>query len=321
MKYLVAVAIALSASPAIALETPTPVGKGADVNTHVQEAPYIKGEQVLVVGSVGRSVTIMVAPDESIRRAVLESRIGEDGKAFNPWQGPDAKELQQQPLGNVLPLWCIAAGRSTAQVITGPDNAVYQLLLVCLPPQPQSCPKPDCDDPTITTGLTFTYAAKAKVVDQKAAIEARAVAQNKAAEARLKTAHFYGTPNWSYIAQGEPAAVKRLAPDQIYDQSQATVLRYAGNREVPAVFVAAPGVKERTVTLSPQKDLFVLYEVIPACTSFPKHLETCTSLRLRSGGEANGVVNIYNTGKETIGDNPHTGTISPDVQRVVRTAP
>jgi type IV secretion system protein VirB9 len=292
-----------------ALQRPQPAvapERGGD--PHVRVAIYRPTEQVLLVGAVGRPVTITFGPEEHIRRVVLETSGVVDGKAVPaPWDGPGAEQVAQQPLGNVLPLWAMRAGRSNAQVITATadgGNRVYLFQLVALPPQPNECAADDCDDPRLTTGLSFVYPEEARAVSQQVARKTHAVSQRLAAEERLRQDIFYGQRNWKYVAKGTEAARRALAPDQISDNTQVTGLLYLGNRKAPALYIVEAGDSERQVTPTPDKDLLVVYE-------------TARHWRLRKGIQ---VLDLYNLGYDPIGANPWTGTTSPSVLRVTRQA-
>jgi type IV secretion system protein VirB9 len=282
-----------------------PVDKGGD--PHVQVANYDPSQPVLVVGAVGRPLTITFSPTESIRRVVLETGSVIDGKSVPPpWDGPSGDQAGQS-LGNVLPLWAMRAGRSNAQVITTTSDGtqrVYQFQFIALPPQPNDCATDDCDDPHLTTGLTFIYPPEKKPQSDPEVMKARAAARTRAAEARLKTDIFYGVRNWKYDAKGDPSAVKDLAPDQVSDNSEVTGFLYRGNRQVPSFYVVEADGTEREVRPVPDKDLLVVYE-------------TDRHWRLRKGGE---VIDLFNVGYDSIGVNPYTGTTSPNVIRTIRTA-
>lgn len=307
-KYMMAVSIAaLLCNPADALQTPQPAVKGGD--PHVQVAIYNPSEQTLVIGAVGRPLTITFGPTEHIRRVVLETGAIVDNKAVTPpWDGPTADQISAAPLGNILPLWAMHAGRSNAQVITATEdgtNRVYQFHLIALPPQPNDCPMLDCDDPRLTTGLTFLYPGEKKKGTEQAATQARLVAQKLASEDRLKTDIFYGQRNWKYVAKGEPDVVKLLAPDQVSDNTQVTGFLYLGNRKAPSLYIVEADGSERQVSPVPNKDLLVVQE-------------TAAHWRLRQGLN---VIDLYNEGFDAIGTNPETGTISPNVIRVTRKVP
>ena len=287
-------------SPALALQVPQPASKGGD--PHVQTALCDTSQPTLVVGAVGRPVTIVFDPAEIIKHANLPTGTVVDNKpAVQPWQGA------QESGGSVLPLWVMTAGRASAQIeveTADHQRKVYTLALVALPPQPDDCEAVDCDDPRLTSTLTFKCPLdhKPPPVDWTA-VRARAEIQQKLdAEARVKTDIFYGPRNWKYQVKGQPPAIKDLAPDQISDNTRVTGLLYLGNRQVPALYIVEIDGSERPVAVVPNKDLLVAYE-------------TAAHWRLRKGSE---VVDIFNVGFVPIGANPYTGTISPSVMRTTR---
>jgi type IV secretion system protein VirB9 len=306
---------------AYALQCPQPAvppERGGD--PHIQVAAYDPNNPVLLVGAVGRPVTVTFAPNEHVTNVNMDTGyVGADGKAaVAPWQGVEDGEGAKQPTRNILPLWAVRAGRSNAQVVTATDDGAtrtYQFVLVALPPQPDDCQAPgggmaDCDDPRLAYGLSFTYPASSRVpapADQAAA-QARAaaarLARKLAAEDRLKTDIFYGPRNWKYLVKGKPDMVKRLAPDQVSDNTQVTGLLYLGNRKAPSLYVVAADGSERQVSPEPDKDLLVVHE-------------TAQHWRLRSGSD---VADIFNAGYDATGVNPETGTVSPNVIRVTRAA-
>jgi type IV secretion system protein VirB9 len=215
--------------------------------------------------------------------------------------------VKNHALGSVLSLWAKAPGRSSLQVIThrNGEPRVYLFQLIALPPQPETCATDDCDDPRITTGLTFLYPAdarKAKVAETQAA---RARAEEQTAEARLKTDIFYGTRNWDYVAKGKRQALNDLCPDAVSDNSEVTAFQFRGNRSAPSIYIVSPDGTERQVTPIPDQDLLVIYE-------------TSAEWRLRSGSE---VIDVINKNYNPAGVNPWTGTTSPEVVRVVKTLP
>ena len=310
-----------------ALQHPKPVGD----DPHVQVARYNQADPVLVVGAVGRPLTITFGASETIRQAILDAGYVADGKTIEaPWNGPDPAQQGSQPLRNILPLWAVRAGRSSAEVITGTEdgtNRTYHFVLVALPAQVDDCTPPpgqdfeDCDDPRLTAGLSFTYPpelhrpTEAEQAATQAAtqrrIAAAKLATRVAAEDRLKTDIFYGARNWKYVVKGKPQAAVGLAPDEMSDNTQVTGLLYLGNRKVPALYVVTDGAKpcdpeskdERQVSPELDKDLLVI-------------AETARHWRLRKGPTE--VIDVCNVGFDAIGANPFTGTISPNVLRVTK---
>lgn len=296
-----------SLSPAQALQRPhpaEPMDRGGD--PHVQVAVYHPYEQILVVGAVNRSMTITFAPDESISDVLLETESRVNGQVLEaPWSGPQ----KEKPLGNVLPLWAMRAGRSSAQVITrrsDDSTRVYLFVLLALPPQPEACAvkdEVDCDDPRLVNGLSFIYPDDQKAVVRQVSAQTRKVAERRAAEERLKTDIFYGERNWRYMAKGTEAAKDALAPDEVSDNAQVTGFRYLGNRKAPSFYIIEADGAERSVSSQPNQDLDVVYE-------------TAAHWRLRKGDF---VLDVYNHGYDPVGANPWTGTSSPNVIRTIRT--
>lgn len=312
MRSAIVAGVAILASPisAVALQHPqpaVPLARGGD--PHIQIAIYSAVEPVLVYGAVGRPLTITFGPNEHIRRVILETGGVIDNKATPPpWEGPSDEALAQQPLGNVLPLWAMRAGRSNGQVITGTEdnsNRVYQFALIALPIQSNDCPRDDCDDPRLTLGLSFIYPEERQQENRQAIAQVQRVSKKLEAEDRLKTDIFYGPRNWKYLAKGKPDAVRHLAPDEVSDNSRATAFRYLGNRPIPAFYIVGPqNEDEREVSPTPSSDMMLLYE-------------TAYHLRLRKGQE---VIDLYNKGFDPIGVNPWTGTTSDAVIRVLKNA-
>jgi type IV secretion system protein VirB9 len=313
MRALILAACLLLPIQAWALDTPTPVDP---LDPHVQTVIYNPGHEVLVVSTVSRSLVIRFGPEEHVNRVVLETNsVDKSGKdQVAPWEGPSPDMMAQAPLGNALPLWAMRAGHSSAQVITtigdSGDKRIYLLKLWALPQQAE-CDKADCDDPRIASGISFLYPNEARAKAQSAAVVSVADKRKLAAIERLKTDIFYGVRNWRYTAQGKPAAVQEIAPDEISDNSEVTAFRYFGNRPVPSFYIVDARGNERQITPIPQDDLLVVYESVPACLS-----KGCAHLLVRKGRS---VVAFYNKGMDTVGVNPRTGTTSPNVVRVTRT--
>ena len=172
-------------------------------------------------------------------------------------------------------------------------------------------PVPGSADNAVFYSVQFTYPQdEAAVASAQAAAQARRVAQlneqalalanQRAAEALLDAARtdpFAGPRNYKYLAQGD----KSLVPVAVWDNGYSTILQFAGNARIPALFVINPDGKEATAS----------YAVSGSTVQVG---QTAREFRLRDGGT---VLNIYNLGFDTVGGNPGTGTTSPDVTRSV----
>ena len=80
------------------------------------------------------------------------------------------------------------------------------------------------------------------------------------------------------------------------------MFRFPQNERIPAIFVINPDGKEATAPYS-------------VSGGYAQVGMTAKEFRLRDGGT---VLDVYNLGYSTIGVNPATGTVSGDVQRVVK---
>jgi type IV secretion system protein VirB9 len=112
-----------------------------------------------------------------------------------------------------------------------------------------------------------------------------------------RTNPFAGPRNYKYVGQGD----RGLAPLAVWDNGYSTVLQFADNARIPAIFVIDPDGKEATASYSVDGETVQLGQ-------------TVREFRLRDG---NTVLNIYNLGFDSMGGNPGTGTTSPQVTRVI----
>lgn len=105
----------------------------------------------------------------------------------------------------------------------------------------------------------------------------------------------YGARNWRFSAQG-PAD---LEPDGVFDDGKVTSFRFAGNREIPAIYMVGSDGAESLVPKDVRGEVVVVHA-------------TAREFRLRRGSE---VLCIFNEAFDAVGVNPGTGTTSPSVAR------
>lgn len=127
-----------------------------------------------------------------------------------------------------------------------------------------------------------------------------AAADEQVAQARLAVDYFYGPRNWRYAAQGSQA----IEPAEVSDNGRLTAMRFPGNSLVPTIYAVAPDGQETIVPYTMRGDVAVVST-------------TAREFRLRYGGE---VVRVFNLAFDPIGQNPGTGTTTPEVVRSVREA-
>ena len=142
-------------------------------------------------------------------------------------------------------------------------------------------------------------AAEAAKIEQLNELALQRATQNAALSLlnAERTNPFSGPRNYKYIAQGD----RGLAPLAVWDNGYSTVLQFADNARIPAIFVIDPDGKEATASYSVDGETVQIGQ-------------TVREFRLRDG---NTVLNIYNLGFDSVGGNPGTGTTSPQVTRVV----
>lgn len=158
--------------------------------------------------------------------------------------------------------------------------------------------------------VQFTYPEeiqKADAAKEAAAAQARLAAA--AAAEQAKAQYLLQKPtldpsapgnNWHYVARGD----RSLTPIAVFDNGYSTVFRFPQNERIPGIFVINPDGKEATAPYS-------------VSGGYAQVGMTAKEFRLRDGGI---VLDVFNLGYSTMGVNPATGTVSGDVQRVVKGA-
>lgn len=263
-------------SPVRALETPR---SGAKDN-RVRFVDYDPYNVVQVVGSLRSSVQVEFSADEEIAHVALGNTVA--------WEVAPAghilflKARENQPLTNL-------------QVVTARRDGTkrsYQLELTIREGQ-------------VGAGSgTFFYVKFRYPGDEAEARRLAAAAQAEGAQARyadtvLAAHERFGPRNWRYAAQGSTA----IEPASIYDNGKVTTLTFAGNAEVPAIYVVNTDGSESLVPKSVEGNLVLVHAIAP-------------KLVLRRGGD---VLCLFNEGWTREGINPESGTTSPSVVRQVRT--
>ena len=155
------------------------------------------------------------------------------------------------------------------------------------------------DAPTASFGVNFAYPGDIAEARRKAAAEKAAKADAEKAEQRLQTAYFMGVRNWSYVGRGSAS----IEPSEISDNGETTIFRFPGNTKQPAIYEIAPDGKEQIASTTNDSDLVIAHTI-------------ARGWRLRLGAE---VYDIWNVGFNAVGENPRTGTTSPEVVRTVKT--
>lgn len=263
-------------------------------DSRMRYVAYNPGQVVNLSTIVGATMVVSFAPSETVT-SVAET---------------DSLHLAAVPKGNYLFLKPSAA-LTLQPIIVLTQRADGSLRRYVFEIETVSSPSTANGTDGVFYSVQFTYPADeaAAKAAQEAAEAAKIEQLNELALQRAtqtaalsllnaeRTNPFVGPRNYKYVAQGD----RGLAPLAVWDNGYSTVLQFADNARIPAIFVIDPDGKEATASYSVDGETVQLGQ-------------TAREFRLRDG---NTVLNIYNLGFDTVGGNPGTGTTSPEVTRVV----
>ncbi|MGO6698105.1 P-type conjugative transfer protein VirB9 [Rhizobium ruizarguesonis] len=279
MKQSVLIALAMVAglsTTAYALDIP----RGASQDTRVRFIDYQPYNITKIVGTLRSSVQIEFAADEEIAHVALGNSVA--------WEVAPAgnilflKPRENQPVTNI------------SVVTTRRDGSTrsYQMELTVR-------------DGTVEAGQnTYFYVKYRYPADEAERRRLDAAARAQAAQAGeadkvLALHEAYGPRNWRYSAQGSAS----LEPQAVYDNGKVTTFVFAGNQEMPAIYMENSDGSESLVPKSVETNLVLVHAI-------------SRKFILRRGGD---VLCVFNEAYDRIGINPDTNTTSPSVERVVKT--
>ncbi|MBY3214316.1 P-type conjugative transfer protein VirB9 [Rhizobium laguerreae] len=267
--------VASLSSTAHALETP----RGASQDSRVRFIDYQPYNITKIVGTLRSSVQIEFAADEEIAHVALGNSVA--------WEVAPAgnilflKPRENQPVTNI------------SVVTTRRDGSTrsYQMELTVR-------------DGTVEAGQnTYFYVKYRYPADEAERRRLDAAARAQAAQAGeadkvLALHEAYGPRNWRYSAQGSAA----LEPQAVYDNGKVTTFAFAGNQEMPAIYMENSDGSESLVPKSVDNNLVLVHAI-------------SRKFILRRGGD---VLCVFNEAYDRIGINPDTNTTSPSVERIVK---
>ncbi|MGO7411552.1 P-type conjugative transfer protein VirB9 [Rhizobium ruizarguesonis] len=263
-------------SAAFALDIP----RGASQDSRVRFTDYQPYNITKIVGTLRSSVQIEFAADEEIAHVALGNSVA--------WEVAPAgnilflKPRENQPVTNI------------SVVTTRRDGSTrsYQMELTVR-------------DGTVEAGQnTYFYVKYRYPMDEAERRRLETAARAQAAQAGeadkvLALHEAYGPRNWRYSAQGSAA----LEPQAVYDNGKVTTFAFAGNQEMPAIYMENSDGSESLVPKSVENNLVLVHAI-------------SRKFILRRGGD---VLCVFNEAYDRIGINPDTNTTSPSVERVVKT--
>ncbi|MFB2607762.1 P-type conjugative transfer protein VirB9, partial [Rhizobium phaseoli] len=221
-------------SAALALETP----RGAAQDNRIRFVDYQPYNITKVVGTLRSSVQIEFAADEEIAHVALGNSVA--------WEVAPAgnilflKPRENQPVTNI------------SVVTTRRDGSTrsYQMELTVR-------------DGSVEAGQnTFFYVKYRYPADEAERHRQEAAARAQAAQAgeadRVLALHeAYGPRNWRYSAQGSQA----LEPQAVYDNGKVTTFAFAGNQEMPAIYMENSDGSESLVSKSVDGNLVLVHAI------------------------------------------------------------
>jgi len=279
LKQSVLIALAMVANlstTALALDIP----RGASQDSRVRFIDYQPYNITKIVGTLRSSVQIEFAADEEIAHVALGNSVA--------WEVAPAgnilflKPRENQPVTNI------------SVVTTRRDGSTrsYQMELTVR-------------DGTVEAGQnTYFYVKYRYPADEAERRRLETAARAQAAQAGeadkvLALHEAYGPRNWRYSAQGSAA----LEPQAVYDNGKVTTFAFAGNQEMPAIYMENSDGSQTLVPKSVDSNLVLVHAI-------------SRKFILRRGGD---VLCVFNEAYDRIGINPDTNTTSPSVERVVKT--
>ena len=277
VKHLTGIALflAVAASSAAGEQVPK---RGTD-DARVLFVDYAPNNVALVVGALRQSTVVEFAIDEKITVVTVGNQ--------NAWI--------VQPKGNLLFLKArLAHPRTSAHVVTERRDGVqrlYQIDLAVLDTVNKGLP------PMLT--VKYRYPAD-DVLKRKAEGERSTAAERTQVVSRkLAAADVSGQLSYAYSVQGETS----FEPAEVYDNGKQTVFEFAGNVEMPAIYLADDTGKEELVAKTVEGRRVTVHALGPKFV-------------LRRGDD---VMCVFNERYDAVGIDHGTRTVSPSVIRTLKT--
>ncbi|MCP3468123.1 P-type conjugative transfer protein VirB9 [Bradyrhizobium sp. CCGUVB23] len=260
------------AGPVLALQQPSPGQHDARVRT----VTYDPTNVVRVNGVIRASTQVMFGDDEEVAHVAIGDSVA--------WEVAPAgsilflKPREKHPPTNLQVVTTRADGRKRS----------YQFELSI------------AETTLADSYFVVRFAYPGDEVERRRAETAARSAEREGAliDQTFDLHHAYGARNWRFSAQGSVD----LEPEAVFDDGKETTFRFAGNREVPAIYLINSDGSESLVPKDVRGELVVVHA-------------TAREFRLRKG---NIVLCIFNEAFDPVGINPGTNTTSPSIERRAR---
>lgn len=272
---LASIFVLIIADQALALQIPT----GAGQDNRVRFIDYQPYNITRIIGSIRSSVQIEFAPDEEIKHVALGNTVA--------WEVAPARNIlflkprENQPLTNI----------SVVTTRRDGSNRSYQMELVVR-------------EGRVDAGENTYFYVKYKypVDEQERRREQEASrkrsAENAEADKVLGIHEQFGPRNWKYTAQGSAI----IEPHTVFDNGRLTTFSFAGNQQMPAIYIENSDGSESLVPKTVEGDLVIVHAI-------------SRKFILRSGSET---LCVYNEAYSAAGIDTGTNTTSPSVKRGIK---
>ncbi|MGV1969495.1 P-type conjugative transfer protein VirB9 [Agrobacterium vitis] len=284
--FLGLVCILFVTSGAKAEDTPA-AGK---MDPRMRYLAYNPDEVVHLSTAVGATLVVTFGPNETVTAVAVSN----------------SKDLAALPRGNYLFFKASKVLQPQPVIVLTASDAGMRRYVFSLATKTMS--RLDKEQSDLYYSVQFTYpadiaAARRKEAEQRdlaGLMRAQAQYQRRAEDLLGRPAEGgdSGAKNWSYVAQGD----RSLLPIEVFDNGFSTTFRFPGNVRVPSIYVINPDGKEATANYSVKGDYVEVASV-------------SREWRLRDGHT---VLCIWNKSFDVVGRKPGTGTVRPDVVRVLK---
>ncbi|WP_157174861.1 P-type conjugative transfer protein VirB9 [Sphingomonas prati] len=276
---LAALALGMIASPVLASETP----RSGYADSRVRSVDYDPQQVYRIVGVFRTATQVLFGSDETIINVAVGDSIAwevvpRDNLIFiKPRERAGPTNLIVSTMHNgELRNYTFELTARTGSIKAGARDTFFQ--------------------------VRFRYPEDERLKQQRmealqAALQLAKI-QQTAVKSALDHGVLSGTRNLAYSIQGS----SDIAPSEVSDNGQFTVLRFPANREVPAIYLVRPNGEETLVPFDVRDEFVVVHAVT-------------RQLRLRRGPE---VLCIYNEAPQTYGLDHGTDTASPVVERTMK---
>ncbi|GAJ95568.1 MULTISPECIES: P-type conjugative transfer protein VirB9 [Rhizobium] len=286
--FLILVCLLFAATGAKAEDTPA-AGK---LDPRMRYLAYNPDQVVRLSTAVGATLVVTFAANETVTAVAVSN----------------SKDLAALPRGNYLFFKASQVLPPQPVVVLTASDAGMRRYVFSISSKTMS--RLDKEQPDLYYSVQFAYPSDDTAARRKEAQE-KAVADRLHAEAQYQrravdlldqpaTTVVAGDKNWHYVAQGD----RSLLPLEVFDNGFTTVFHFPGNVRIPSIYTMNADGKEAVANYSVKG-------------SYVEISSVSRGWRLRDGHT---VLCIWNTAYDPVGRRPETGTVRPDVKRVLKEA-